>query len=188
MVLRRNRADGGLFFGCSQFAQGRCRGAPGSLRRSEIPSASAVPLPAANTSERKSKEFSPTGVAEFSLMVGSTGGMHENDQNLQMPSGSDGVPAAQAENSEFDEWKVALLDTACTACMHSRSWRVHYEKTLPPNAGCQPTPLRKTFHFANGASSADKLVVWKIPIFLEVIKARFTVQKFQKETHLCCYP
>lgn len=26
MVLRRNRIDGGLFFGCSQFAEGRCKG------------------------------------------------------------------------------------------------------------------------------------------------------------------
>ena len=139
--------------------------------RSQFPSLPAAPLPAVSSSELRREVFSPTGVDEFALMIDSSGGLQENVQNLQMPLDSNDVPAVQAENSEFedhhfDECQVALLDTACTACMHSKAWRVQYEKSLPPDAQCQPTPLRKTFHFANGASSADKLVVWKIPIFL----------------------
>ena len=43
MVLRRNRADGGLFFGCSQFGQGRCKG---TRKFDEI----AVPQPAGGAS------------------------------------------------------------------------------------------------------------------------------------------
>ena len=164
--------------------------APESSMRSQFPSQPAELLPAASSSERKQEVFSPT---EFALMVGSTGGVHDNDQNLQMSFDSNDVPAAQTENSEFeghhfDECKVALLDTACTACMHSKAWRVQYEKSLPPNAQCQPTPLRKTFHFANGASSADKLVVWKIPIFLGGFRARFTVRRFQMVIPPCCCP
>lgn len=112
---------------------------------------------------------SPTGGCGSAFMVGMTGGMHEDDKNSDFPLTE--TPAAQTENSEldvhhFDEGRVALLDTACTACMHSRAWRLAFEKSLPPDAVCQPTPLRKTFHFANGASSSEKLVVWRIPIFL----------------------
>ena len=70
---------------------------------------------------------------------------------------------------EVDESKVALLDTACTSCLHSRRWREAYMKNLPPEfvSQCAPTATRKTFHFANGASTPDKLVVWRIPIFVK---------------------
>ena len=103
------------------------------------------------------------------MVVDDSSGLHENVLNstASMPD----IPAAQNENLEhdtrhFDESRVALLDTACTACMHSQSWRLQYEKFLPSGVECSQTPIRKTFHFANGSSSENKLVVWRIPIFL----------------------
>ena len=36
----------------------------------------------------------------------------------------------ESENGEADESRLCLLDTACTACMHSRRWREAYEKSL----------------------------------------------------------
>eukprot|EP00439_Symbiodinium_sp_Y106_P022669 s217_g2.t2 len=67
---------------------------------------------------------------------------------------------------EQDESRLALLDTACTACLHSKRWRESYMRSLPKGVLCQQTPAKKLFHFANGASSDGKLPVWRIPIFL----------------------
>ena len=44
-----------------------------------------------------------------------------------------------------DESRVCLLDTACTACMHYRRWRLAYEKTLPSGMVCSATSATKTF-------------------------------------------
>ena len=65
-----------------------------------------------------------------------------------------------------DESRLCLLDSACTACMHSRRWRQAYERTLPAGLSCQKTDQTKVFHFANGASTEDRVAVWEIPIFL----------------------
>ncbi|CAE7814668.1 GIP [Symbiodinium sp. CCMP2456] len=70
------------------------------------------------------------------------------------------------EEGQVNEAKVALLDTACTSCLHSRSWREMYSQTLPTGTRCEETATRKSFHFANGASTNDKLVVWRVPIYL----------------------
>ena len=64
------------------------------------------------------------------------------------------------------EEHFALLDTACTDCMHSKAWREAYERSLPEDERCSPTSHRKTFHFANGDSTDDKVTVWKIPIYV----------------------
>ena len=69
-------------------------------------------------------------------------------------------------DGELDESAVALLDTACTSCLHSKQWREAYSRWLPPGFVCAQTPTRKTFHFANGQSTPDKLVVWQVPIFV----------------------
>ena len=69
-------------------------------------------------------------------------------------------------DKEVNESLVALLDTACTSCIHSRLWRETYARSLPPNCFCEVTPVSKYFHFANGTSSDGKLQVWRIPIFL----------------------
>lgn len=128
----------------------------------------ALPLRADRANEPNEEQFSPTS-CQFAYMVESPGGLQDMAEN-SFPQLTD-FPAEQNENSvhdprHFDESRVALLDTACTACMHSRAWRLQYEKSLPQGVECQQTPLRKTFHFANGASTEDRLVVWRIPIFL----------------------
>ena len=64
------------------------------------------------------------------------------------------------------EARVALLDTACTACLHSKKWRQACSLTLPPGYQCTATSSKKTFHFANG-DSESRMVVWRIPIFLQ---------------------
>ena len=69
-------------------------------------------------------------------------------------------------DNEINESLVALLDTACTSCIHSRRWREAYSRSLPAGAICEMTPARKHFHFANGQSTEQKLIVWKIPIYL----------------------
>ena len=73
----------------------------------------------------------------------------------------------ESENGEADESRLCLLDVACTACMHSRRWREAYEKSLPEGLQCTPTTQRKSFHFANGSSTEEQAVVWKVPIFLK---------------------
>lgn len=65
-----------------------------------------------------------------------------------------------------DEVGLALIDTACTACMHSMSWRLAFSRRLPDMVKCEPLQQFKTFHFANGSSTASQIQVWKIPICL----------------------
>ena len=65
-----------------------------------------------------------------------------------------------------DESRLALIDTACTSCMHSRKWREAYSQTLPDGFLCEKTPKTKIFHFADGSSTSSKVEVWEIPIFL----------------------
>ena len=65
-----------------------------------------------------------------------------------------------------DEAILALIDTACTACMHSMNWRLAFSKQLPDSVRCEPLQQFKTFHFANGSSTASQIQVWKIPICL----------------------
>ena len=81
---------------------------------------------------------------------------------------SPGEPHFEEHSQQWlDEGSMALIDTACTACMHSKSWREHYQQTLPDGSECSPTPYRKVFHFANGSSTEDQIPVWRIPIFLK---------------------
>ena len=51
--------------------------------------------------------------------------------------------------------------------LRSRRWREACSRLLPKDFRC--TPTRKTFHFANGQSAPDKLVVWRIPIFVSSV-------------------
>ncbi|CAE7672788.1 dnaaf1, partial [Symbiodinium microadriaticum] len=70
------------------------------------------------------------------------------------------------EPDELNEARLALVDTACTSCLHSRAWREAYQQTLPTGLECRATSNQKTFHFANGQSSDGRLQVWSIPVFL----------------------
>ena len=70
------------------------------------------------------------------------------------------------ETDELNEARLALVDTACTSCLHSRAWREAYQQTLPTGLECKATSNQKTFHFANGQSSDGRLQVWSIPVFL----------------------
>ena len=54
--------------------------------------------------------------------------------------------------------------------MHSRRWREAYEKSLPAGLTCSPTATTKSFHLANGASTDERAVVWRVPIFLQGFK------------------
>ena len=122
------------------------------------------------------KEISPT----FGIYALGEGGLHEN--LVDEPNVADhrvfqnSIDSQQQEHHHFgpavcegelDESRLCLLDTACTACMHSRRWRESYERLLPENLRCTQTPIRKSFHFANGSSTEAKAVVWKIPIFIK---------------------
>ena len=71
-----------------------------------------------------------------------------------------------ASQREVNEANVAIVDTACTSCIHSKKWREAFSRGLPRGSVCEMTPGSKTFHFANGQSSSGRLVVWRIPIFL----------------------
>ena len=46
-------------------------------------------------------------------------------------------------------------------------WREAYQRSLPEGMVCQPTDKKKTFHFANGSSTTEQIVVWEIPIYLK---------------------
>ena len=74
------------------------------------------------------------------------------------------------EPDELNEARLALVDTACTSCLHSRAWREAYQQTLPTGLDCKATTNQKTFHFANGQSSDGRLQVWSIPVFLGGIR------------------
>ena len=58
-----------------------------------------------------------------------------------------------------DESGLALIDTPCMACMHSMSWRLAFSRRLPDMAKCEPLQQFKTFHFANGSSTASQMQV-----------------------------
>ena len=72
---------------------------------------------------------------------------------------------APSDDGFVDESKLCILDSACTSCMHSKKWRLAYEKSLPEGLECRPTEQRKVFHFADGSSSESQLTVWEIPVF-----------------------
>ena len=120
------------------------------------------------------EEFSPRAL-EFAYMVDNSLGSKQNsgkepsqtpDENSFDPAPREHQLQEDPRGDELDESAVALLDTACTSCIHSRRWRLSYAKDLPAEHECSVTPGKKHFHFANRDSTAEKLSVWRIPIFL----------------------
>ena len=67
----------------------------------------------------------------------------------------------------LNESLVALIDTACTSCMHPKAWREAYSRSLPEGFCCEATDKTKVFHFADGSSTGSNVAVWSIPIFLQ---------------------
>ena len=67
---------------------------------------------------------------------------------------------------ELDESRICLLDTACTSCMHSKAWRVAYERRLPAGQGCEKTQNLKTFDLADGPATSGQVNVWRIPVVI----------------------
>ena len=100
--------------------------------------------------------------------------MHEENSGQCEPNDAQNSMSAEATEEfhhqmssvpgEVDESRVCLLDTACTACMHSKTWRLAYERHLPDEWKCEETSNSKTFHFADGSST--QATVWRIPILL----------------------
>ena len=64
------------------------------------------------------------------------------------------------------EGRMALVDTACTSCMHSKAWRIAYSKTLPEGYQCEKTERTKLFHFADGSNTGSTIHLWRIPLFM----------------------
>ena len=64
----------------------------------------------------------------------------------------------------LDESTVALVDTACTSCMHSRRWRLAFEKHLPEGWKCIKTNKTKRFHFADGSDTGEPIDIWILPV------------------------
>lgn len=97
--------------------------------------------------------------------------MHENSFVVGEPSIDGRVSIEREEfchlgSTSSDEVCLALIDTACTACMHSMNWRKAFELRLPPSVKFEPLQQFKTFHFANGSSTASQIQAWRIPICL----------------------
>ncbi len=65
-------------------------------------------------------------------------------------------------HDEFNLPAIALIDTACTLCMHSKYWREAYEARLPAHLACTKTDRTRNFSFANG-SRERRVPVWIIP-------------------------
>ena len=111
-------------------------------------------------------------MAEGEAMTSSC--MHLNSFSLTFDEPESASMVMPFEVDEFcalgeasgEEVGLALIDTACTACMHSMSWRVAFSQQLPNSVRCEPMQQFKTFHFANGSSTASQIQVWKIPICL----------------------
>ena len=61
---------------------------------------------------------------------------------------------------------MALVDTACTSCMHSKAWRIAYSKALPEGYQCEKTERTKLFHFADGSNTGSTIHLWRIPLFM----------------------
>ena len=68
------------------------------------------------------------------------------------------------EGAGVDESRLALVDTACTMCMHSTAWRLAFNKHLPADRQCYVTDKRKKFTFAGGGKTPEPCPVWVIPI------------------------
>ena len=135
----------------------------------------------ATTSDRwQRRRFSPIA----SVYMANSDGLHESSRNLE-DEPNEALP--QPENSEdvvfetppahhhfgpatpsgvLDESRVCLLDTACTSCMHSTRWREAFQRTLPAGMTCTPTATTKAFHFADGSTTNERAIVWRIPIFI----------------------
>ena len=93
-----------------------------------------------------------------------------NNVSKRRPEQQQGHFGPQQEEPSLDESRLCLIDTACTACMHSREWRLAYQQSLPDGETCSPTASKKMFHFANGQSTGEKVTVWRIPIFFKGYK------------------
>ena len=48
------------------------------------------------------------------------------------------------EESPKDSRRVALIDTACTLCMHSAAWRKEFEERLPEGITCEPAKQKRS--------------------------------------------
>ena len=88
----------------------------------------------------------------------------DTQQNAQ--SAQDTHHNLHAKGRGLDESRVALVDTACTSCMHSRAWRMAFSRSLPEGQECQVTDRSKTFHFADGSTTSNRIAIWRIPIFI----------------------
>ena len=68
--------------------------------------------------------------------------------------------AEDSENASSDDELVALVDTACTRCMHGRRWRRRLERLLA-KAGrrVKVTAGQRSFKFAGDAEAKTNVVV-----------------------------
>ena len=88
-----------------------------------------------------------------------------SDAGTASPTSPGGHHQLQPGDGLDESW-VALVDTACTACLHSAAWRRAFERTLPPEYTCQLTECSKVCHFADGSSTGTRVPVWRLPVFL----------------------
>ncbi|CAE7892515.1 KCNF1, partial [Symbiodinium sp. KB8] len=144
MVLRRRRDGTAFFFGCSNFPTARsCKY---TLELDEG-------LAMVQTKGKPHGHKKPQTENLEHAYAGATLDRHSLRDEGREPD-------------ELNEARLALVDTACTSCLHSRAWREAYQQTLPIGLECKATTNQKTFHFANGQSSDGRLQVWSIPVFL----------------------
>ena len=81
-----------------------------------------------------------------------------------------------------DEVGLALIDTACTACMHSMSWRLAFSRRLPDMVKCEPLQQFKTFILPTALQPHPRFKFGRFQYAWVVGQERCTQQKCQKAT------
>ena len=108
-------------------------------------------------SSPRSSSFARPNSGEHALAGGDFSGTDREAEDQHVLDGDHGTP---------NEARLALIDTACASCLHSKKWRLAYQRTRPGDYVCSPTNASKVSHFADGGSSGGRLTVWRVPIFL----------------------
>lgn len=68
---------------------------------------------------------------DFSGNISEQPSMNLDSVSLPTESALKSRHQLEPRRGQLNEAKVALVDTACTSCMHSKAWRMAYSRFLP---------------------------------------------------------
>ncbi|CAK0792797.1 unnamed protein product [Prorocentrum cordatum] len=170
MQVKSNNLDGNKFYGCLNFnAITRCY-ATAALRAVRFDAKQGQGRGGGSTSlsqGRISRLEEPLRSRTWAAILASPdelAAVQLDPQSLALfnAGGQFTFAVGRADCTTINYDVVALVDTACALCMHSKSWRERFEKHLPPDLTCRKTDIQRKFTFASGSKQQGDVYV--IPI------------------------